>query len=157
MQDNIQKVEKYIDKAKNILAVSHYGPDEDAISSLLAVFSFLKQKNKKVSLLIEDQIPQKYDFLENFDQLKSGNILKTLKEENIDLLIICDAYQYHRVSLYEFKELENYLKESKLRTICIDHHQREANAASYDIYINWQYFSTAETLYDLFIKKLKYK
>lgn len=156
-KEDLQKAKELIENTENILVTSHYGPDGDAISSVLAVYNLLKQKEKKVSVIIEDKIPEKYQGFQNYEVLKEGNVLDFLKKNKCDLLIVCDASELSRISLNEQDELEIFVKENSMKTLCIDHHLVSERTYKFDFLINWNYSSAAETIYELFVEKLNYK
>ncbi len=155
--DDLQKAKELIDNAENILVTSHYGPDGDAISSILAVYTLLVQKGKKVSVIIEDKIPEKYQSFQNYEALEEGNVFDYLKTHVCDLLIVCDASELSRISLNQSDELEMFIKGTPIKTLCIDHHLISDRTYNFDLLINFKYSSAAETVYELFIEKLKYK
>jgi len=154
---NLKKVKDLINNSQNILITSHYGPDGDAISSVLAVYKLLKEKDKNISIIIEDSIPKKFSILKNFNKINKGNLVDYLKSNSCDLVILCDVPDLKRVSLKESEELVTLINELSIKTLCIDHHYLSSWESNFDSFINWGYSSTAETIYELFINKLGYE
>lgn len=121
-------------KNNNIVLFAHSSPDGDAIGSVLGLYNALTKIGKKVYVII-DAPPQKYSFLEGFNQIK------ITKEEDYDLAIILDTTTLERVG-----DPNNIISRAK-KTIVIDHHK------SNESYGNLNFVSTlpacAEVVYYL--------
>ena len=53
-----------IDKAQNILLISHQKPDGDTLGSNLALLSYLKEQNKNVASFCIHPLPLSFEFLQ---------------------------------------------------------------------------------------------
>ncbi|RUM59677.1 MAG: bifunctional oligoribonuclease/PAP phosphatase NrnA [Persephonella sp.] len=104
-------MEKTIEKLKNfdgsILIFTHENPDGDGIGSMLALYKFLKKKNKDVEMAMKDEVPYIYNFLKNIDKIKKLPIDKTY-----DLAILVDAAGVFRagaeVKAKEFMRIDHH-------------------------------------------------
>jgi len=104
-------MEKTIEKLKNfngsILIFTHENPDGDGIGSMLALYKFLKKRNKDVEMAMKDEVPYIYNFLKNIDKIKKLPINKTY-----DLAILVDAAGVFRagaeVKAKEFMRIDHH-------------------------------------------------
>ena len=53
-------IQHTLEKAENILVVTHVDPDGDAIGSLTAVGLALKQNGQKATLVCDDNVPERF-------------------------------------------------------------------------------------------------
>lgn len=60
----------FLEKADQILVVSHLHPDGDAISSTLAMGYLLKQSGKQVTMVNENPVPRKFSFLPGVEEIQ---------------------------------------------------------------------------------------
>jgi len=70
-----QQIVEAIRGSENILAITHRGPDGDAVGSLVAVSKVLEKIGKKVTTVCADNIPAVFSFLDGNQVVKniSGN------------------------------------------------------------------------------------
>jgi phosphoesterase RecJ-like protein len=109
MMDNTsaKKIGSLIQNAHNILITSHVGPDWDAVGSVLGLGLAIQTTGKKVQMVLEDSISQKYHHLPGHEFIK--------REPNgsYDLSIVVDCSDISRMG--------NVLKNDQ-PDINIDHH-----------------------------------
>ena len=79
-----------IKNSNTILLLTHENPDGDAVGSLMAFYHMLKEKKKKVDVIIP-MIPETFLFLNKID-----NAL-TESNDNYDLGIVLDCANVGRV------------------------------------------------------------
>ena len=92
----IKAVEQLITPARRILLVTHLSPDGDAIGSLLAMGSLLRDQSKEVTLACEDPAPESVTWLPG-----SSEIVRQASG-SIDLVISLDCSDRDRMgSIYE--------------------------------------------------------
>ena len=77
-----------IKKAKKIVITSHVHPDGDAIGSSLALAKYCTFLDKTTYVIIDDDIPEIYDYLDAYRTINAKNVTQ---EAVIDLLIIVDT------------------------------------------------------------------
>ena len=115
--DNIASA---IEKAKDIVILTHENPDGDAIGSSLALYLGLKQLNKKVDVIIPEY-PEMFDFLPEVNEIKREG-----KEGNYDLAIALDCGDARRVVGYD-----EYFDNANTK-VQIDHHRINSMFADYN-------------------------
>ncbi|MFY7811133.1 MAG: DHH family phosphoesterase [Flavobacterium sp.] len=154
---NIQQIEdslSLINKAENILILSHRNPDGDAIGSSLALSMFLNTLNKKNRVVLPNAIPENMKWMSDWEQIliyesekDKKNVLDAIK--NANLIFTLDFNALHRLGI-----LENELKNIETPFIMIDHHETPDSYAKVT-FSNTNYGSTCEMIYD-FITFLGY-
>ncbi len=98
--------------AKNILILSHFNPDGDAIGSMLGLKLIIEKLGIKADAVISKD-------LEFMDKLPNKELLLTEAGDNYDLTIIVDTNSKDRLG-----NLEDLYDESK-KIIILDHHKVE--------------------------------
>ena len=102
-----QKAWNLISKSHRIVLISHINPDGDALGSSLSLYPILKDMGKKVTVInVTVPLPMRYNFLPNFDKIKS----KLPKQ--FDLLISFDCGSFDRLGI----------EKQNAPLINIDHH-----------------------------------
>ena len=151
MVKNFSIVNDLIDKSRKIVLTTHLIPDGDAIGSVLAMLEYLTAKGKEAVIINHSPTPDNYSFL---DPQKQIRIFRDNEEENItiinnaDLIFILDTNEFSRV-----KSLEKYIKNSKAKKICIDHHTG-LNENNFDVIVSDTLVpATAQILYDYFYRE----
>lgn len=126
-----------IKKHDNIFIASHVNPDGDNIGSCLGLYLALKKINKNVRVLQSDILPEDFNFLKGFEEIKPFN-----ENEKIDLLILLDSADSKRLG-----DNEALLDKAKI-TINIDHHLSNTNYADINL-VDPKSPSTCELVYKL--------
>ena len=106
----LDEIKKEIEKANNIVVLTHEAPDGDAIGSILAMRLGLKQMGKEAALIIEE-CPKTYAFLPGAEDIKTSSEI-----EKYDLAISLDCADAKRLN-GGLTHFEN----AKVK-IVIDHH-----------------------------------
>ncbi len=89
-----RKAWRLIEESRYITLISHINPDGDALGSSLALYPILRDMGKKVSVVnVTTPLPVRYDFLPNFDRIK------TTLPERVDLLISFDCGSFDRLGI----------------------------------------------------------
>ena len=88
-KDNIKEA---IEKAKDIVILTHENPDGDAVGSALAMYLTLKKLEKQVDVIIPEY-PKTFKFLPGADEIK-----KEGKEDVYDLAISVDVTGINRLN-----------------------------------------------------------
>lgn len=116
----IDNIIEEIDKARNIVILTHEMPDGDAIGSSLALYAGLKQLGKDTDVVIPEY-SKTYEFLPNSSEIK-----KEGRNEVYDLAIALDCG--------DIKRLNGFAKyfEDANTTISIDHHSSNTMFADYN-------------------------
>ncbi len=141
---------KLVSDAENIAITTHTSPDEDAIGSLLALYTVLNNKypNKHIRLLISGHEKSRFAKLALYPKIEFLPDISTLISPT-DLFIGLDGGQYHR-----FSNQPQELKSNTGNTICIDHHRSSPDEFTLSL-ISPEATSTAEIIYRLFCTETK--
>ncbi len=135
-------------KAGSIVVVTHMGPDDDAISSLLATYTYLVDILKvkgEVEMMITGKVEDKWEYFQYFDKVTFVDDISR-HIDGVDLLINLDSPSWHRVSNSD----ENFSGQ----TICIDHHASKDGRMKLHMLVD-NMTSTAELVYHLFFEHEK--
>lgn len=116
----IDNIKEEINKAKDIVILTHETPDGDAVGSALAMYLTLKKMNKKVDVIIPEY-SETFSFLPGADEIK-----KEGKEEPYDLAISVDVTGIKRLNGFS-----KYFENAKIK-IQIDHHEVNDMFADYN-------------------------
>lgn len=135
---NFQTLRKEIQKAKEILFITHRAPDGDAVGSALALNLYLKRQ-KKVTYIYMLGAPHFLNTLPHFQEIKT----KAPRNKKFDLTIALDYAGEERLEVPP----QFTLDESKI--ISIDHHPGGKRIGRIKI-INTSASSTCEILYNFF-------
>jgi len=106
--------------SENILLVCHINPDGDAIGSQLAMYHYLKSRDKNVNMMAPNHLQEFLKWMNGADQI--GIFIKERKKcrkliEDSDLIVMLDFNQPGRLG-----EAEEFVKASTSTKIIIDHH-----------------------------------
>lgn len=148
MKKSLNQILKLIKKSKTILVTSHMDPDGDSVGSQLAWASFLKSFKKKVKVVNQGGIPEKYLFLD------SQNLI-----ENIDTQDYTD-FKPDLVFILECSYLNRIGRVKKLLTpevplVNLDHHQDNQKFGTINI-LDKKASAVGELIFDL-LKLAKFK
>lgn len=116
----IDNIKEEIEKAKDIVILTHECPDGDAVGSALAMYLTLKKLDKQVDVIIPEYSTV-FAFLPGADEIK-----KEGKEESYDLAISVDVTGISRMNGFA-----KYFENAKTK-IQIDHHQVNEMFADYN-------------------------
>jgi bifunctional oligoribonuclease and PAP phosphatase NrnA len=132
-----------IEKANHILVIAHVDPDGDAIGSLTAVGQALLQLHKRVTLVCDDAVPERFHYLPLATEVRrvpSANL-------HYDLVIAVDCGDASRMG-WAFE----CLPDPKPSIVNIDHHVTNTRFGTFNV-IDPDASSTAEILHS-FLKEL---
>ncbi len=147
-KDPFPKFKALLKKSENIVIVTHFNPDGDAMGSSLALYNYLVKTGKNVSVITPNDYP---DFLQwlpgNKKVLEYSNHPKkaTSLIAKCDLIFTLDFNNYSRL-----EGLGDLLKDSAAAKILIDHHQQPDNYATL-MYHDVKACSTCELVYEFIV------
>lgn len=116
----IDNIKEEIEKAKDIVILTHESPDGDAVGSALAMYLTLKKLGKEVDVIIPEY-SDIFNFLPGADQIK-----KQGKDTPYSLAISVDVSGIKRMNGFS-----NYFEDAKTK-IQIDHHEANDMFADYN-------------------------
>ncbi|MBP2650264.1 MAG: phosphoesterase RecJ domain protein [Firmicutes bacterium] len=142
MECSLEMIGSLLVEAERMVITGHNHPDGDCLGSMLAIYDVLIGLGKDVTMLIDDEVPQAYDFLPGV-----RNIRRLGKELiDADLLVVLDASDSDRI--VGVKEAVN------AKIVNIDHHISNTKFADY-WYIDSAAAATGEIIVQL-IKLMKW-
>lgn len=116
----IDNIKEEIQKANDVVILTHESPDGDAVGSALAMYLTLKKLGKTVDVIIPEYASM-FNFLPGADQIK-----KVGKQEPYDLAISVDVTGVNRLNGFS-----KYFEDANVK-IQIDHHQVNEMFADYN-------------------------
>jgi len=152
---NIKELQTLLQYPKNVVIVTHFKPDADALGSSLGLYWFLKRKGHNVKVITPSDYPTFLEWMPGNEEvlaLKPNN--KKVSEqanktiENADIIFCLDFSRLSRIN-----DVEESVGASKAVKVIIDHHLNPENFASYSIHDSSS-ASTAGLVYGL-IKQMK--
>ncbi|KAA3618008.1 MAG: bifunctional oligoribonuclease/PAP phosphatase NrnA [Calditrichaeota bacterium] len=141
---HIEQIAQIIEQNQRFVLTTHANPDGDGIGSEMALFHYLRNKGKDVTVLNVDRSPENLQFLEKdypitiFQKPVHSQLI-----EQADIIFVLDISDWKRL-----RELGEVILETAAETVCIDHHILEEPFANKD-YIFASASSTGELIYDL--------
>lgn len=132
-----------LNKKDVIAVISHVNPDGDSIGSLLALAMGLKKLCNNVNIYINDELPEKFNFLPGVQDIRLYN-----DKNNIlfDFCFVLDCGDRHRLGYSE-----GILKKSR-KVVNIDHHISNDGFGDINI-VDLEASSTSEIVLDLLKEK----
>ncbi len=125
-------------EAESVVITSHIHPDGDAIGSSLALAGYCRDHGKNVTVVIDDNIPWIYDYLEGVEEINKPSDVFAM---SVDVLVVLDTNP---------TRIGRALDIDAKAVINIDHHGTNPRKCDHCI-IREESSSTAELLYRLFI------
>jgi phosphoesterase RecJ-like protein len=127
----IPTIHDQLEKAKNILVLSHLRPDGDAIGSLLGIGLALIGNGKDVQMVLSDGVPGNFRFLTGCELIKTEPVGKA------DYLIVVDSSDIERT--------DTVINEYDMPDLNIDHHKTNSKFAKVNL-VESDAVATAEIL-----------
>lgn len=138
MKVSLAQARNLIRSADQILITGHIHPDGDCLGSMLGLYQHLRAAGKKVTLLLDDDVPSGFQFLPNWADIKKP--ANHNEAYTTDLLIILDASDKERIG-----RLGTCVSGPVLN---LDHHVSNTQFADY-WYVDTHAAATGEIIVDL--------
>jgi bifunctional oligoribonuclease and PAP phosphatase NrnA len=141
----IKKVKLLLSKPKNIVIVTHWSPDGDAIGSSLGLYNFLLKKKHKITVITPNDYPKFLSWMKgnnkvvNFQQKAAAGKKAVAKA---DIIFCLDFNVLKRIDL-----LGDEVEKSEAVKFLIDHHPQPSDFADYMLH-SVAACSTCELIYD---------
>ncbi|MCC6372247.1 MAG: bifunctional oligoribonuclease/PAP phosphatase NrnA [Bacteroidia bacterium] len=149
MQKNsAAEFKKLLTKSSNIVIVTHWSPDGDAMGSSLALQLFLSKMGKKARVIVPNDYPEFLSWMPGNNKVLnfSANEKKATKEVlAADLIFTLDFNSYKRL-----EKLGEVLQTTTCPKVLIDHHRQPDDYASYYFY-DVEACSTCELVFDFMV------
>lgn len=140
-----------LDQCKNVVVVTHYSPDGDAIGSALAMWEYLKKKGKQATVIVPNFFPDFLKWMNGSDQIVLFEKQKALSYNLLnmaDLIVVLDLCEASRLG-DEMGRVVKGLRRAK--KIVIDHHMNPDKKLA-DMLLSFpECSSTCELLFRMFI------
>ncbi len=134
-------IREFIQKENDFLITTHVNPDGDSLASVLAFAFLLDHFKKDYCILLNDIIPQKFDFLPGIHQIIQLN--KHQFDRRFKNIIVLDSSDLERIGAVQ----EILLPETTI--INIDHHLSNSQFGQLN-FIDQKESSTAEIVYSIY-------
>jgi phosphoesterase RecJ-like protein len=144
-KDSFPKFKALLKKSNNIVIVTHYNPDGDAMGSSLALFNYLIKIEKNVTVITPNEYPEFLHWLpgnKKVIQYSKQSKKATSLIQKSDLIFTLDFNNYSRL-----EGLGEVLKSATAKKILIDHHQQPDDYATL-YYHDVAACSTCELVYE---------
>lgn len=132
------QIMKRIEESNSIAILSHVMPDGDSIGSSIALFLSLVSIEKSVDIIVDDEVPDVYKFLDSFEKIQRAGFNK-----DYDTVFVLDCGDIERLG-----KAKQYIDNTYL--INIDHHPSNTKFGTVNI-INSEASATAEIIYDIIL------
>lgn len=130
---NIQAFRTLIDRPQNVVIVTHFKPDADALGSSLGLAGFLKKKGHRVQVITPSDYPDFLMWMPGNQEVlaldRTANTLKVASDKMMEAdIIFCLDFS----SLSRINDLGAVVKESKAVKVLVDHHLEPEQFAQYE-------------------------
>ena len=148
--ENLNEFRQLISQPKNVVIITHFKPDADALGSSLGLAGYLKLKGHQVKVIAPSDYPDFLNWLPGNSEVfvmdkNFGEKVKTAKDliSKADVIFCLDFSSLNRIDL-----LGQPVKESGAVKVLIDHHLEPENFAHFN---KWDIksASTAGLIYEL--------
>lgn len=147
-KDSFPKFKALLKKSNNIVIVTHYNPDGDAMGSSLALYNYLVKVDKNVTVITPNDYPEFLHWLPGNKKVveysKNAKKAATIITKS-DLIFTLDFNNYSRL-----EGLGELLKNSTAKKILIDHHQQPDTYATL-MYHDVAACSTCELVHEFIV------
>ncbi len=118
----ITQIKKILTPESNIVIVTHYNPDGDAIGSSLGLYHFLKNKGIEADILVPNDFPKFLKWMPDAKKITIADYKRKKAGEAIyhaDVIFCLDFNAASRIGI-----LGDWVTKSWAKKILIDHHQQ---------------------------------
>ncbi|WP_414703149.1 DHH family phosphoesterase [Proteiniphilum sp. UBA5384] len=147
--EKVNQIMEAINRAEKIVITTHRSPDGDALGSSLALYHFLKRKNKTVKVIVPNSFPYFLKWMPGAREVEVYEYNPSAAQHilsHADLIFSLDYNIPKRVG-----DMAPYLEQSPAKKILIDHHLLPGNI--FDITVSHpEISSTAELMFRLFFQ-----
>ena len=142
---DLQSIKDAFSGRKQILLLSHYNPDGDAIGSMLALYHYLLKKGHKVAMMVPNDFPDFLKWMKGSEEVMIYfHQQKRVTEfaNASDIIVSVDFNEPKRL-----KDATQILENSKALKILFDHHPNPHPSYSYKVF-NTEVSATAELIFE---------
>ena len=114
-QADIDRVEKWFEKADKLVIVSHVSPDGDAIGSSLGLYHFLSSLDKTVHVVVPNAFPDNFKWMPGAKEIIQYNRYKDFADKLIQEADVICCLDFNVLSRID--EMEEAVKQSPARKL----------------------------------------
>ncbi len=142
----IKEVKSLLNKTQDIVIITHWSPDGDAMGSSLGLYNYLIQKKHKVTVITPNDYAYFLFWLPGNKKVIDYSLKTTLVKKAVAKasLIFCLDFN----SLKRIDTLGDEVAKSKAVKVMIDHHLQPEDFADYSLH-SIEACSTCELVYDV--------
>lgn len=143
---NFAAFKALIKKSNNIVIVTHWSPDGDAMGSSLGLYNYLLKIKKKATVIVPNEYPEFLKWLPGDNKVLNHQSEPAKVEalvQKADAIFTLDFNSYKRI-----EKLGEVVAASKAVKVLIDHHQQPDKFAKL-VYHDVKACSTCEMVYHL--------
>jgi len=147
-KDNILKLKLLLKQASQMVIVTHWSPDGDAMGSSLALYNYLIKVKKKVTVIVPNEYPEFLHWMPG-----DNKVVNHQSEPEKANKIIAKADVIFTLDFNSFKRLEKLgevVEASKAVKVLVDHHQQPDKFAQI-VFHDVKACSTCELVYDIIV------
>ena len=145
---NFAAFKALIKKSNNIVIVTHWSPDGDAMGSSLGLYNYLIKVKKKVTVIVPNEYPEFLKWLPGDNKVLNHQTDSAKAEavvKKADAIFTLDFNSYKRI-----EKLGEVIAVSTAVKVLIDHHQQPDKFAKV-VYHDVKACSTCEMVYNLIV------
>ncbi|MBK7668072.1 MAG: bifunctional oligoribonuclease/PAP phosphatase NrnA [Sphingobacteriaceae bacterium] len=145
---NFAAFKALIKKSNNIVIVTHWSPDGDAMGSSLGLYNYLLKIKKKATVIVPNEYPEFLKWLPGDNKVLNHQSEPSKVEalvQKADAIFTLDFNSYKRI-----EKLGEVVAASKAVKVLIDHHQQPDKFAKV-VYHDVKACSTCEMVYHLIV------
>ncbi len=151
--ENIQPLKRLLESPKDIVVVTHYKPDADALGSSLGLAGFLKKKGHSVLVVTPSDYPSFLAWMPGNEEVIAvskeapGSLDRAVGViSKADILFCLDFSNLNRI-----QDLEGAVRTSSAVKVLVDHHLEPEKFADYEQWTT-KAASTAGLIYQLIVQ-----
>lgn len=151
--ENLQSFKRLLESPKDIVVVTHYKPDADALGSSLGLGGFLKKKGHRVQVVTPSDYPGFLTWMQGNEEViavskESPELGERAKRaiSKADIVFCLDFSNLKRT-----QDLEETIRQSKAIKVLVDHHLEPEKFAEYEQWTTAA-ASTAGLIYELIVE-----
>lgn len=141
-RSQFDRIKSLIQEHNRFLITTHIHPDGDSMASVLLFASILEYFRKSYQILLDDDLPKKFDFLPGIDRIQKMNPQGVYDKP--DVAVILDLASLDRLGAVQ------RLIPPPSRIIQIDHHPNDQSLGQISV-LDDRESSTTELVYLLFL------
>lgn len=148
-ENPLKQIYNTINVDKNIILLTHFNPDGDAIGSILSFQKYLIKKGLKSEIIIPNNFPKFLKFLPNAKKILIAEFQKKIAYNKIisaDIIFCLDFNNLTRIEI-----LKNILIKSKATKILIDHHENPEIIFFDYVYNHTSSPATCQMIYEIIL------